>query len=69
MIKNIVFDLGGTILTEDNNWLYTLETKNLLKVTDEKLGAGWNTAWPLARNGKISENEFLSFFKRCRNRL
>ena len=61
-IKNIVFDLGGTLLTEDDNWLHSSEVKNLLKVNDEKLSEAWNVAWPDGRDGKIGEYEFFRKF-------
>jgi len=61
-IKNIIFDLGAVILTDDDNWLYINKTKNLLKVTGDQLNRGWNEAWPLARDGKIDENKFFEIF-------
>jgi epoxide hydrolase-like predicted phosphatase len=62
MIKNIVFDFGGVLLTEDDNWLYFDETKNLLEVDDEQLEKAWNFAWPDARSGTIDEAEFFKKF-------
>ena len=62
MIKNIVFDLGGVLLTEDNNWLFSNETKKLLGVDNEHLKKAWNFAWPDARSGKIDEKEFFNKF-------
>ena len=62
MIKNIVFDLGGVLLTEDDNWVHTNEVKNLLKVTDEQLSNGWESAWPDARDGKTNEDQFFETF-------
>jgi len=62
MIKNIVFDLGGVLLTEDDIWLFSKETKELLKVDNERLNKAWNFAWPDARSGKINEDEFFKRF-------
>lgn len=62
MIKNIIFDLGGVLLTEDDNWVLSDETKKLLGVSDKKLINGWNFAWPDARGGKINEDEFFRRF-------
>ena len=62
MIKNIIFDLGGVLLTEDDNWLFSDETKKLLGVDSEYLEKAWNFAWPDARSGKINEDEFFKRF-------
>lgn len=63
MIKNIIFDFGGVLLTEDNTWLFSDETKNLLNILDEsKLVVGWQSAWPDARDGKTDEDEFFTTF-------
>ncbi len=62
MIKNIVFDLGGVLLTEDNNWLLIDETKKLLRADSKHLEEAWNFAWPDARSGKIGEDEFFEKF-------
>lgn len=62
MIKNIVFDLGGVVLTVDDNWLFSKETKKLLKADDGDLSKAWNFAWPDARSGKINEDEFFKRF-------
>lgn len=63
MVKNIVFDFGGVLLTEDDTWLFSDETKKLLNIQDDsKLINGWNEAWPEARNGKTNEDEFFKSF-------
>lgn len=62
MIKNIVFDFGGVILTEDDGWLLIGETKKLLKIGREQLEKAWNFAWPDARSGIIDEDEFFRKF-------
>lgn len=62
MIKNLIFDLGGVLLTEDDNWLYSPKVKNLLKVSEEKLTDGWHYAWPEIRDGKINEDKFFELF-------
>ncbi len=62
MVKNIVFDFGGVLLTGDDNWLFSKETKNLLKVDNEDLNKAWDFAWPDARSGKINEDEFFRKF-------
>lgn len=60
--KNLIFDLGGVLLTEDDNWLFSEETKKLLGTNDERLSRGWNYAWPDARDGRISEVKFFEIF-------
>lgn len=62
MIKNIIFDFGGVLLTEDNNWLLIDKTKKLLGVDNKHLIKAWNFAWPDARSGKINEDEFFRKF-------
>ena len=60
--KNIIFDFGGVILTEDDNWLFSKETKTFLDTNSERLSEGWNSAWPNARAGKINEEQFFNIF-------
>lgn len=68
MIKNIVFDLGDVLLTGDDRWIYSEETHKLLNIYDkEKLFEGWSAAWPDARVGKITEEEFFSTFLKTNN--
>lgn len=62
MIKNIVFDFGGVLLTEDNSWLLIDKTRKLLGVDTKRLKEAWNFAWPDARSGKINEDEFFKKF-------
>ena len=62
MIKNIVFDFGGVLLTEDDNWLLINETKKLLGTNTKHLKEAWNFAWPDARSGQIIEDEFFKRF-------
>lgn len=62
MIKNIVFDFGGVLLTEDNSWLLIDKTRKLLGVDTKHLKEAWNFAWPDARSGKINEDEFFKKF-------
>lgn len=62
MIKNIVFDFGGVILTEDDNWINLNETKKLLNATEEQLNNGWLSSWPDGRDGKSNEDEFFKNF-------
>lgn len=63
-IKNIAFDLGGVLITNDSEGLVSnnKEAKELLKATGSKLFEGWIKNWPRFRTGKISEDEFLSRF-------
>lgn len=61
-IKYIIFDFGGVLLTEDDNWLYSDDVKSFLKVDDTKLTEAWNAAWPGGRNGTYDENQFFTRF-------
>lgn len=60
-IENIVFDLGGVLITNDDVGILVdnKETLGFLKTTQERVAAGWNAAWPLAKIGKIGETEFF----------
>ncbi len=62
MIKNLVFDFGGVILSEDDNWVNSREVKDLFKIEDEQLDMGWIAAWPDARDGKTNEDQFFHTF-------
>lgn len=59
MIKNIIFDLGGVLLTEDDNWIHLAEVQSLLKSDFDKLNQAFDRAWPDARDGKIDEDKFF----------
>lgn len=59
MIKNIIFDLGGVLLTEDDNWIHLDEVQRLLKSNFDKLNEAFDRAWPDARDGKIDEDKFF----------
>lgn len=62
-VANIIFDLGGVVLTEDDAWLHGSETKKLLGGTEiSEILEAWKVAWPDAKNGKTSEDEFFSAF-------
>ena len=61
-IKNIIFDLGGVLLTEDDNWVNSEEVKNILVTDNELLDKGWEMAWPDGRDGKTNEDEFFQTF-------
>ena len=66
MINALVFDLGGVVLTNDDVGILSdnEETKKLLKTTQEKLLEGWGKAWPLARDGKMDEEEFFTIIQK-----
>ena len=63
MIKNIVFDFGGVLLTEDDVWLTSRKTKMLLGIEDQKImNEAWNLVWPDGRDGKTNEDDFFKTF-------
>lgn len=65
MINALVFDLGNVVVT--NDWNYHCPEKDkafteYFEVTMSHFKKGWDTAWPLIRVGKITEDEFWRLF-------
>ncbi|OGM04354.1 hypothetical protein A2715_03280 [Candidatus Woesebacteria bacterium RIFCSPHIGHO2_01_FULL_39_32] len=63
-VQNIVSDLGGVLLTDDDTGLVSKSTltRKLLGVNQHDLESGWEKAWPDLKIGKISEEEFMRLF-------
>lgn len=64
-ITDIIFDLGGVILT--NDWHYYCPDKfrefsDYYSVSQEEMEKGWNASWPKFRLGEITEDEFWTVF-------
>lgn len=60
MIKTLVFDLGGVVLTDDDHVLHVKEFLDTFKINEKNAIRGWLKAWPLFKIGKITEDEFWS---------
>ncbi len=66
MIKNIIFDLGNVVLTNDfqGNGLndFVKEFRKHFNINEENEKKAWYMIWPKFETGKISENEFWKIF-------
>lgn len=65
MIRFIVFDLGGVVLT--NDWHFECQEKfrayeDYFKVTEESMENAWNRAYSLYKVGKVDEGQFWKMF-------
>lgn len=61
-IKNIVFDFGGVLLSEDDDWLSSRELKELLGKDFDNRFEAWKKAWPETQKGNTSEVDFFKSF-------
>ena len=68
--KNIIFDLGGVVLT--NDWFphdqeFLGKLSDYYQTTPKKLNEGWNKGWKDFYPGKITENEFWKILFKTSN--
>ena len=58
MIKTVICDLGGVILTDDDAPVFSETFFNTFHLTREHISKGWNAALPSFMVGKITEDQF-----------
>lgn len=58
MIKCIVFDLGGVVLTNDDTPLHLPLFLTEFGITEDDAKKGWLVGWPRLKIGLITEKEF-----------
>lgn len=71
MIKTIIFDLGGVVLTNDWHLGYKdffKEFTEYFDISTDDMEIGWNLNWPRFRVGGINEDEFWMGFLRMSTR-
>lgn len=63
MIKNLIFDIGGVLLTdEDDPFLKNPDLEKNLGVSRDEISIAWHKYWPAIEIAKIGEDEFISLF-------